>query len=76
MTGQEEPPTQMDSTGTVVPVPKPEQLEERAYRGPDSVPIGTWGESETGWWGSAKGDVQTFDSEDAAVAWVRDQLGL
>lgn len=66
-----------DPSGAEVPVPELDRPEELALRGPDGVPIGTWGESENGdWWGSAEGDVQTFDSKEDAVRWVRVRLGM
>jgi len=48
--------------------------DDRTVRGVDGAPLGTWGESETGWWGSANCDVQTFDSEAEAKAWVLGEL--
>lgn len=69
-----------DPDGAEVPVPELDRPEERAVRGPDGVPIGTWGQMDApipgdpDWWGSANGDVRTFFSEDDAKTWVTEQL--
>jgi hypothetical protein len=80
MSTEPEVPTQQDAAGNEVPVPELPQPEERAVRGRDGVPVGTWGQQDAavpgdpGWWGSANGDVQTFHSEDDAKTWVTEQL--
>lgn len=73
---------QRTADGTDVPVPpEPEpHPDDRTVRGPDGVPIASWGEMDTavagdpGWWASANCDVRTFHSEDDARQWITEQL--
>lgn len=55
---------------------EPETVTTATYRHRDTGEVlGTVGRYGKQWWGSANMDVRNFDSEAAASAWVREQVG-